>query len=180
MRVLRLAAVAVFAYAVAVQAQAPANPISDGIRDGWNSARRNMLGSTKVMPQQKYTFKPVDTVRTFGQILAHVAGANYVFCAAARGEMKPPFSEDHFEKMTQTSSDIAKALQDSITYCDAAYTALTDASAAQMIKAPFGDGQQPRATVLMGNTNHNTEHYGNLVTYLRINGLVPPSSAPSR
>jgi uncharacterized damage-inducible protein DinB len=180
MRVLRLATIAVFAYAVAVQAQAPANPISDGIRGGWNSAKRNMLASAKVMPEAKYSFKPVDTVRTFGQILAHVAGANYVFCAAARGETKPPFSEDHFEQNMKTSADAIKALQDSIAYCDAAYTALTDASAAQMIKAPFGDGQQPRAVALMGNTNHNTEHYGNLVTYLRINGLVPPSSAPSR
>jgi hypothetical protein len=49
-----------------------------------------------------------------------------------------------------------------------------------VIDGPFGGGKQARATVLMGNTNHNNEHYGNLVTYLRINGLVPPSSAPSR
>jgi uncharacterized damage-inducible protein DinB len=179
MRVLRLVSIAVLAYAVSVNAQAPANPISDGIRSGWNTAKRNMLGSAKVMPQDKYGFKPVDTVRTFGQMLAHVAGANFVFCSAARGE-KSPHAEEEFEKSATTPAAIVKALQDSVAYCDAAYTALTDARAAEMVNAPFGDGKEARATVLMGNTGHNNEHYGNLVTYLRINGLVPPSSAPSR
>ncbi len=179
MHVLRFVSVAVFAYAVTVNAQAPVNPISDGIRSGWNTAKRNMLGSAKVMPQDKYAFKPVDTVRTFGQMLAHVAGANFVFCSAARGE-KPPHAEDAFEKSATTPAAIVKALEDSVAYCDAAYTALTDARAAEMVNAPFGDGKQARAVVLIGNTGHNNEHYGNLVTYLRINGLVPPSSAPSR
>lgn len=177
MRVLRFVAVAVFAYAVSASAQG--NPISDAVRSGWSTAKRNMIGSAKVMPEAKYSFKPVDTVRTYGQILAHVAGANYEFCSAAKGE-KTPFTEDHFEKTATTAAAIAKALQDSVTYCDAAYTALTDATAAQIVAGAFGGGKQARAAILMGNTNHNNEHYGNLVTYLRINGLVPPSSAPSR
>ena len=182
MRVVKLAALAVLAYSITIGAQAPTkagNVMSDAIRSGWNGAKRNMLGSAKVMPEAKYGFKPADTVRTYGQILAHVAGANYEFCSAARGE-KPPFSEDHFEKTAITPAAIAKALQDSVAYCDAAYTALTDASAVEMINGPFGGGKEARAVGLMGNTNHNNEHYGNLVTYLRINGLVPPSSAPSR
>jgi uncharacterized damage-inducible protein DinB len=137
-----------------------------------------MLGSAKVMPQDKYGFKPVETVRTFGQMLAHVAGANYVFCAAARGE-KSPHAEEEFEKTATSAAAINKALEDSIAYCDAAYAALTDANAGQVLGGAFG-GKQPRAGILMGNTTHNNEHYGNLVTYLRINGLVPPSSAPSR
>jgi hypothetical protein len=91
MRVLRLITVAVLAYAVSLSAQG--NPISDALRGGWNTAKRNMLGSAKVMPEAKYGFKPVDTVRTYGQILAHVAGANYEFCSAAKGE-KTPFTED--------------------------------------------------------------------------------------
>jgi uncharacterized damage-inducible protein DinB len=182
MRVVKVAALAVFACSITIGAQAPikpGNPISDAIRSGWNGAKRNMLGSVKVMPEAKYGFKPVDTVRTYGQILAHVAGANYEFCAAARGE-KPPFSEDHFEKTATTPAAIAKALQDSVTYCDAAYVALTDASGVEIINGPFGSSKEARAVGLMANTNHNNEHYGNLVTYLRINGLVPPSSAPSR
>ena len=177
MRLLRFAAMALLACTTSLSAQAPANPVADGIRGGWNGAKRNMLGSAKVMPEAKYSFKPVDSVRTFGQILAHVAGANYEFCAAARGE-KPPFSEDAFEKSATTAAAIQKALQDSIAYCDAAYASLDDRNAAEIINGPFGGGKEARATALMGNTNHNNEHYGNLVTYLRINGLVPPSSAP--
>ena len=157
-------------------AAAAQNPISDAIRDGWNGAKRTLTRAGEAMPDAKFTFKPVDTVRTYGQIIAHVAGANYIFCAAARGE-KAPYAEDHFEKSATTKPAIMKALADSIAYCDAAYTALDDRKAADMVAAPFGNGKGARASALMGNTGHLQEHYGNLVTYLRINGIVPPSSA---
>lgn len=152
------------------------NPVSDAVREGWNGAKRNLSRAADAMPEAKFGFKPVDTVRTFGQIVAHVAGANYIFCAAARGE-KAPYAEDHFEKTATTKAAITKALGDSISYCDAAYTALDDRKAGEMIAAPFGSGKSARASALMGNTGHLQEHYGNLVTYLRINGIVPPSSA---
>lgn len=171
-----------FALSTPVVAQSPAgssvNPISQAIRDGWNGAKRNLSGAASVMPEAKYGFKPVDSVRTYGQILAHVAGANYIFCSAARGE-KSPHSEDAFEKSATTRTAIIKALEDSIKYCDVAY-AVDDRKVAETIDAPFGGGKSPRAAALMGNTGHLQEHYGNLVTYLRINGLVPPSSAPQR
>ncbi len=127
------------------------------------------------MPEADYAFKPTEQVRTFGQILAHVAGANYVFCSAAKAE-KSPFTEDHFEKSATTKAAIVKALSDSIAYCDTAYTGLTDAKAAETIAMPFGMGNAPRASALIGNTGHLQEHYGNLVTYFRIKGMVPPSS----
>lgn len=108
--------------------------------------------------------------------MAHVAGANYIFCAAARAE-KSPYAEDHFEKSATTKAAVAKALADSIAYCDAAYQALDDRRAAEMVAAAFGNGKSARASALIGNTGHVQEHYGNLVTYLRINGIVPPSSS---
>ena len=152
------------------------NPVSDAIREGWTGAKRNLTRAGDAMPEAKFSFKPVDTVRTYGQIIAHVAGANYIFCAAARGE-KAPYAEDHFEKSATTKAAILKALADSVAYCDAAYTGLDDRKAAEMVAAPFGSGKSARASALMGNTGHLQEHYGNLVTYLRINGIVPPSSA---
>lgn len=152
------------------------NPISGAIRDSWDGAKRNLTRATEAMPDAKFNFKPVDTVRSYGQIVAHVAGANYIFCAAARGE-KSPYAEDHFEKAATTKAAIAKALADSIAYCDAAYTSLDDRRAAEMVAAPFGSGKSARASALIGNTGHVQEHYGNLVTYLRINGIVPPSSS---
>jgi DinB superfamily len=158
-------------------AQSPgANPVSQSVRDLWEEAKRNLIGSTKVMPEDKYGFRPVATVRTYGEILAHLAGANFVFCAAARGE-KSPRAEDEFEKSAKTRAQIVKAVEDSISYCETAYRALTDRTAAEMIEAPFGGAKTARVAALMGNTGHIQEHYGNLVTYLRINGLVPPSSA---
>jgi uncharacterized damage-inducible protein DinB len=164
----------VFGLASAPSAQS-ANPISDGIRSQWSGAKRNLQQSAEMMPEASYDYRPVDGVRNFAEILAHVAGANYVFCAAAKGE-KAPFAEEHFEKTAKGRAAIIKATADAIAYCDAAYAALTDASAAQMVAQPFGEGQTTRTAVLVGNLGHINEHYGNLVTYFRINGIVPPSS----
>ena len=166
---------AIVALAVTVTAAEAQNPVSDGIRSSWNGAKRNINESAEQMPEEHYGFKPVDSVRTFGQILAHVAGASYVFCASAKGE-KSPFAEDYFEKIEKTKAAIVKAVADSHAYCDGAYTALTDATAGQMVNNPFGTGQGSRAAQLIGNVGHDNEHYGNLVTYFRIKGMVPPSS----
>lgn len=174
MRILVTAALAI-GMASAVPVAQSANPISDGIRSQWAGAKRNLQQSAEMMPAGSYDYRPVDGVRNFGEILAHVAGANYVFCAAAKGE-KPPFGEDHFEKAAKTRDAIIKATAESIAYCDGAFTALTDASAAQMVQQPFGQGQTPRVAVLVSELGHVNEHYGNLVTYFRINGIVPPSS----
>jgi len=152
-----------------------ANPVSQAIKNAWNGAKRNITESAEQMPEADYGFKPVDGVRTFGQILAHVAGASYVYCSAARGE-KSPFSEGDFEKTATTKAAIIKAVADANAYCDAAFNALTDASAGELVQNPFGQGQFPRASALLNNTNHLNEHYGNLVTYFRIKGMVPPSS----
>lgn len=151
------------------------DPVSDAIRNAWAGAKRNISESADLMGEDGYRFRPVETVRTFGQILAHVAGANYVFCAAAKGE-KSPFSEDHFEKTAKTRAEILKALSDSLAYCDAVYASLTDTKAGESVPSPFGPGKMTRAAALIGNTGHLQEHYGNLVTYFRINGIVPPSS----
>jgi uncharacterized damage-inducible protein DinB len=157
------------------QTPATANPISAGIRTAWDGTKRNLTRSAELMPEKDYSFRPVDTVRTFGQILAHVAGANYVFCAAAKGEASP-HAEAAFEKTATTRAQIIKVLGESIAYCDAAYAALDDKRAAETIEMPFGMGKGARALPLMVNSGHVQEHYGNLVTYFRIKGIVPPSS----
>lgn len=165
------------AIAIPVTAGAQSNPITQALRSTWTEAKTNVRRSADVMPEAKYSFKPVDNVRTYGAILAHLAGAAYEFCAAAKGE-KPPFTEAGVEKSATTKTAIVKALDGSIAYCDEVYQTLDDAKAAQMGPGAFGGGQVPRAQNLIGNTGHFQEHYGNLVTYLRINGLVPPSSQP--
>ena len=162
--------------AVAQPAATP-NPITQALRSAWTEAKTNFRRSADVMPEAKCGFTPVAGVRSFGAILAHVAGASYEFCAAAKGE-KTPHAEDEFEKSAKTKADIVKALDGAIGYCDEIYKGLDDAKAAQIVTGAFGGPQAARAANLIGNTTHFQEHYGNLVTYLRINGLVPPSSAP--
>jgi uncharacterized damage-inducible protein DinB len=165
--------------AAAQSGAAGGNPVSASIQSQWTTVRGYVQRSAEAMPEANYGFKPVDTVRSYGQILAHLAGANYEFCAAAKGEQSP-HGEGDFEKSATTRAQIVKVLNDSLAYCDTVYKALTDASGAQAVNMPFGMGKGARAGVLMMNTGHMNEHYGNLVTYLRIRGIVPPSSQPQR
>ena len=163
------------AIAVPAAAQQSANPISDGLRSQWNGVKRNIQQSAELMPEASFDFRPVDGVRTFGEILAHVAGASYEICASAKGE-KAPFAEDYFEKNAKGRAAIVKATTDAIAYCDGVFTALTDATAAQPVQNPFGTTPTTRVTSLILQIGHDNEHYGNLVTYFRMNGIVPPSS----
>jgi uncharacterized damage-inducible protein DinB len=110
-------------------------------------------------------------VRSFGQIVGHVADAQYEFCSAVIGDGKQP---PGIEKSKTTKADLVQALQDAFAYCDPAYDNMTDAHASDMIK--FFGHDAPKLAILNYNSGHNMEHYGNMVTYLRIKGLVPPSS----
>jgi uncharacterized damage-inducible protein DinB len=112
-------------------------------------------------------------VRSFGQIIGHLANEHYIFCSAARGEKNPMTGTD-FEK-TNGKAALVKALQGSLAYCDSAYDTMTDIRGAEVVEL-FG-GNSTRLGALTINVSHSSEHYGNLVTYLRLKGLVPPSSA---
>jgi uncharacterized damage-inducible protein DinB len=125
------------------------------------------------MPEEEYAFKPDPAVRSFGQILGHVADADYLFCSAALGEKSP---SPGVEKSKTTKAELASALHDAFAYCNRAYDALTDASANETVKA--FSGERNKLGVLWFNASHNLEHYGNLVVYMRLKGIVPPSSEP--
>jgi uncharacterized damage-inducible protein DinB len=149
--------------------------VAQSIRQAWDDAKRNINESGELMPEENYGYQPTKDVRTFGQILAHIAGANYVFCSAARGE-KSPYAEEAFEKTATTRAAILKALAGSMKYCDSAYALDNDARLSEAVDQPFGGGKGPRSRALLGNIGHLNEHYGNLVTYFRMKGMVPPSS----
>jgi uncharacterized damage-inducible protein DinB len=152
-----------------------ANPVTQSLRQNWEGAKLNIKESADLMPEANYSFKPVDSVRTFGQILAHVAGANFVFCSAAKGE-KSPRAEDEFEKTATTRAQIIKAVADSHAYCDSVFASMDDKKIGDTIEMPFNMGKSARARALVMNIGHVNEHYGNLVTYFRLKGIVPPSS----
>jgi len=139
----------------------------------WEDVTGYLVRSAEDMPAGKYDFKPTPAVRSFGAIIGHVAGAQEMFCAVALGE-KPP-AEDAVEKTAKSKEALIAALKASNDHCRKAY-AMSDAAAAAMTDV-FG-GRQSKLYVLMVNTTHDNEHYGNLVTYLRMNGMVPPSSRP--
>ena len=157
------------------QSSASAQPVTSALRQAWSAVRLNIKESADLMTEANYGFKPTPEVRSFGQILAHVAGANYVFCSAAKGE-KAPHAEDEFEKSATTRASIIKALGDSLTYCDGAFAAMDDKKLGEMIDMPFGMSRAARASALANEIGHMNEHYGNLVTYFRLKGIVPPSS----
>ena len=123
------------------------------------------------MPEEEYAFKPDPAVRSFGQILGHIADANYLFCSPVLGENSP---SPGIEKTKTTKAELRSALRDAFAYCSRAYDALVDASANETVKA-FGQ-ERNKLGVLWFNSSHNLEHYGNLVVYLRAKGIVPPSS----
>ena len=180
MRVFSTFALACLVAGTASAQPAPAQgPVTAGAilsrlaQGSWQGAKRNIVESADQMPEANYAFKPVDSVRSFGQILAHVADSNYFYCARAKGEA-PPVADGTLEKTATTKAAIVKGLAESVAYCDAVYASLTEANAAEMVKA--GNNQVPRVQPLMSNVAHNVEHYGNLVTYFRIKGMVPPST----
>jgi uncharacterized damage-inducible protein DinB len=139
--------------------------------------RRNLADAAELMPADAYAFKPTPEVRSFGELIGHLADGNFYFCAQARGE-SPPVTGS-FEKVMGKPA-LVKALSDSLAYCDAVYAATTDATFNQTIQIPAASGpgtRTVRGAVLTFNTAHNNEHYGNVVVYLRLKGLVPPSTA---
>ena len=151
---------------------ASASAVAD-VRAQWKSMIGNVLQSAMDVPEDKYGFKPSPDVRSFGELFAHVAGSQSMFCAIALGEKAPP--EDAVRSTTKAG--LIDALKQSNANCDRAY-AQSPAAAAASVDV-FGE-QHSRLYALMMNATHDAEHYGNLVTYLRMNGMVPPSSKPSR
>ena len=174
---LAIACVGILAAVAPASAQAPAaNPFTAVVRGSWDGVKKNVAGSAAAMPEAEYGFKPVPTVRTFGQILGHLVNEHYAMCSGVKGE-KNPFEKTDYEKTT-AKADLTKALTASIAYCDAAYAAMTDGAAFGTLEL-FGQ-KYSKLGVLQLNATHDSEHYGNLITYLRMKGIVPPSSAPAK
>ncbi len=140
-------------------------------RGNWLSGHNMVLKTAEQLPDSLLAYRPTALVRSFGELFGHVAGAEYVFCAVVLGE--PPRAEDAVEKSAKTKAALIQALKDAGAYCERAY-AITDAASRGMTKL-FGSDRS-KLDVLVLNATHDWEHYGNLVTYLRLKGLVPPSS----
>ena len=158
------------AAAMATVLHAQNNPLSADAKRAFNGIKNNILRSAEKMPEENYSFKPTPTVRSFGELVGHVADYHYIFCGPAIGESKNP----DIETTKKSKADLIAALKESMAYCDAIFDALTDAKASEMVKVE--NRERTRLAALYTAIAHDNEHYGNMVTYLRMKDLVPPSS----
>lgn len=166
---------ALTAIPIAVLAQespaAPANPIATSEKGVYGYISGLVIAAAEKMPEENYGFKPTPEVRSFGQLVGHVADAQYGFCSTAMDEPNPM---KDIEKSKTSKADLVAALKDAVAYCNKAYAGMTDAQGGQIVK--LMNHNMAKMAVLSINTAHTDEHYGNMVTYLRLKGIVPPSS----
>jgi len=154
-------------------APAPApNTALTGMKFAWNRVMDIAVRAAEKMPEENYSFKPSPDVRSFGQLVGHAADANFMFAAMAAGEKPTPRD---VEKTKTSKADLVAALKESFAACDKVFAGKDADYAAPMTL--FGRDTNRWAVVglIVG---HNWEHYGNMVTYMRIKGIVPPSSEP--
>jgi len=152
-------------------AAAPANPITASETGLYSFVSNAVIGAAQKMPEENYSFKPTPDVRSFGQLVGHVADASYMFCSQTLGEANPAKG---IEKTKTSKADLVAALKDAVAYCNKAFGSMDDAKGSQMVK--FMNFDMAKLTMLSLNTAHTDEHYGNMVTYLRLKGIVPPTS----
>ena len=132
--------------------------------------RAYILAAAEQMPEADYGFKPTPEVRSFGQLIGHIANAQHMICAGALGETSA--NQQNWEQVAEKAA-LIEALRASKAVCDRAYQQ-SDESALQTMRL-FGR-ETSRLGALALNAAHNFEHYGNIVTYMRLKGMVPPSS----
>ena len=154
----------------------PPGPVGTalGLQRNYAQMKNNITSSAEKMPDADYFFKPTPDIRSYGQLWAHVADAQFGQCSGAKGVPNPRQGQPSFEMLT-TKAEIVKALADSYAFCDDAFSTLTDAAASEMISNGRG-GQQSRAVALLGVIGHGSEMYGIGTVYLRLKGQIPPST----
>ncbi len=164
-----LLAVSGIAFSTAVQAQ---NPLTADSKAAYTAISSLFIRAAEKMPEMDYSFQPASTVRTFGQVVGHIADNQYMWCSAVNGEKK----ESNIEQTVTSKTDLVTKLKQAVAYCDSVYASFQDSEAAVKINA-FGR-ERTKLSTLDFNTGHIYEHYGTIATYMRIKGLVPPSSEP--
>jgi len=160
-----------FAFALmgmsAIQAQ---SPLLGELKQSYTGVKNNLLRLADAMPEAGYSFKPTPEIQSFAERIAHVADTQFALCGMAKGEQKRGDAASKTSK-----ADLVAALKESFDYCDGAYDGLSDSALTETVKM-FGR-DRTKFGVLDFNVVHDTEMYGYLSVYLRLKGVVPPSSA---
>ena len=148
-----------------------ADPVISSSQRLFTIAKTDVMKSVDKVSDELWSYRPTPQVRTFGQLFAHIADGQYEFCSAALG---PSMIDKGVEKKSTTKAEVVAALKEAFAYCEKGYASLTKDKALETVSA-FG-GQMTRISVMDFNAAHTMEHYGNLVTYMRLKGIVPPTS----
>jgi uncharacterized damage-inducible protein DinB len=154
-------------------APAAGNPTIGSVRSMTDLVKGYVTKAVAQVPEEHFAFKPTPEVRSLGELFGHIADANFGICGMASGQ-KPPMSG--IEKSKKTKAELTEAVTASFAFCDKAFASMTEAQANEVVKF-FLPGTHTRLGVLAFNAAHDFEHYGNIVTYMRMKGMVPPSSA---
>jgi uncharacterized damage-inducible protein DinB len=149
------------------------NPMMNSVKAQHDQVKGYILKTAEAVPENLYAFKATPEVRSIAQLLGHIADGTNSICGNAGGGKAAPLGA---EKSMTTKAQLTKALADAFAVCDAVIAGMTDAQAMETTKFFIG-GMSTRGMIIAFNTAHNFEHYGNLVTYMRLNKIVPPSTA---
>jgi len=150
--------------------QAQTNPLIAESKRAYTAIKTNLTKAADKMSDENYSFKASPDIRTFGALIAHIADSQMRMCAQVKGEQKQADAASKTAK-----ADLVAALKASFDECDAAWDSITDANAGEML-----GGRAPRSKLgtLIYATTHDNEEYGYLAVYMRLKGVVPPSSEP--
>jgi hypothetical protein len=154
------------------------NPLSSEVKWTYGVIKNNLLKMAEKMPADYYSFRPTPDVENFARRVAHIADANMNVCTGLNGERKPLGAAAKTSK-----EELVAALKESFTYCDRVFEALTDANAVEMVSSRLGGPFPPtpmrsKLATLYNLVRHSNEMYGYMAVYLRLKGIVPPTSAP--
>jgi uncharacterized damage-inducible protein DinB len=151
-----------------------ANPLTANAKVQFGALSGFVVRSAEKVPEDLYSFRATPEVRSMAELYGHVADAMFAMCATAAGT-KPP--RTGIEKSVTTKAALVAALKEGVAYCNTVYDGMTDQKGLETV--PFYFGPTPRVSVLYFVVTHTYEHYGNLVTYMRLKNIIPPSSEPA-
>jgi DinB superfamily len=168
---------------VLAQAAKPAEPqtVSQVLARSVTNVENEFVPAADAMPEDKYAFAPTTGefkgVRTFGQQVKHVAAVNYILGSGILGEKSPvDTGGENGPDSIKSKADIIKYLKDSFAYLHKAAESVNESNLVAPVKNPFGEGTATRLALATGAVGHCFDHYGQMVEYLRLNGIIPPAS----
>jgi uncharacterized damage-inducible protein DinB len=178
MRIVVAACLLISSLDVAAQTPRPPQTMAMYIQGQYNTLKRNLTGAAEKMPTEHFSFRPTPDVRTYSELFAHTIDTQIFFCNLVKGGANPIAGKNR-EKSVTDKAGVVQMVKDGFAYCDDVFAALTDEKMASMLT--IGTAPKTYQSALGNQATfvvvHGNEHYGNLVTYMRIKGIVPPSSA---